>query len=64
MKAVTIPRPNSLSKKDSLRLVDVLLEVVHEGIDFPGKELEVVVIGRSPYVPRDEEDKYYPGTKS
>ena len=37
---------------------------LHEGIDFPGKELEVVVIGRSPYVPRDEEDKYYPGTKS
>ena len=37
---------------------------LHEGIDFPGKELEVVVIGRSHYVPRDEEDKYYPGTKS
>ncbi len=37
---------------------------LHEGIDFPGKELEVVIIGRSPYVPRSEEDKYYPGTKS
>ena len=37
---------------------------LYEGIDFPGKELEVVVIGRSPYVPRNEEDKYHPGTKS
>ena len=37
---------------------------LHEGIDFPGKELEVVVIGRSPYVPKSEEDKYYPDTHS
>ena len=37
---------------------------LHEGIDFPGKELEVVIVGRSPYVPLSEEDKYYPGTKS
>ena len=37
---------------------------LHEGIDFPGEELEVVVVGRSPYVPRIEEDKYHPGTKS
>ena len=35
---------------------------LHEGIDFPGKELEVVIIGRSPYVPRNEEDKYHPST--
>lgn len=36
---------------------------LHEGIDFPGKELEVVVIGRSTFVPFVEEDKYYPKTK-
>ncbi len=36
---------------------------LHEGIDFPGEELEVVIIGRSAYVPTEEEDKYYPGTK-
>ena len=37
---------------------------LHKGIDFPVKELEVVIIGRSSYVPSSEEDKYYPGTKS
>ena len=36
---------------------------LHEGVDFPGKQLEVVVIGRAPFVPFNEEDKYYPGTE-
>ena len=35
-----------------------------QGHRFPRKELEVVIIGRSSYIPRSEEDKYYPGTKS
>lgn len=37
---------------------------LHEGIDFPGEELEIVIIGRSAYVPPYEEDKYHPGTES
>lgn len=35
---------------------------LHEGIDFPGKQVEVVVIGRAPFVPKSEENKFFPGT--
>jgi Rad3-related DNA helicase len=50
-------------KKDFIKTGGCIIgSSLHEGVDFPGKQLEVVVIGRSPFVPFKEDDKYYPGT--
>ena len=51
-------------KEDFIRTGGVIVgSSLHEGLDFPGDQLEMVVIGRSKFVPYDELDKFYPGEK-
>lgn len=51
-------------KKDFIRTGGIIIgSSLHEGLDFPGKQLEMVVIGRAKFVPHNELDKFYPGEK-
>ncbi len=48
-------------KKEFIKTGGVLIgSSLHEGLDFPGEQLELVIIGRAPYAPDVEKDKYYP----